>query len=148
MIRGLDAGQPTRSQQLLADIEGESRVQSKRHRYRQLRSEHESARGLPRWEPIRRDEDVLDTWFSSALWPFSTLGWPEATPDLARYYPGDVLVTGFDILFFWVARMMMMGFHFMEEVPFRDCLYPWPRARRARPENVRNPRATSSIRWS
>jgi valyl-tRNA synthetase len=69
---------------------------------------------------LRRDEDVLDTWFSSALWPFSTLGWPEATPDLARYYPGDVLVTGFDILFFWVARMMMMGLHFMEEVPFRD----------------------------
>ncbi len=69
---------------------------------------------------LRRDEDVLDTWFSSALWPFSTLGWPEATPDLARYYPGDVLVTGFDILFFWVARMMMVGLHFMEEVPFRD----------------------------
>ncbi|WP_051608871.1 valine--tRNA ligase [Fodinicurvata fenggangensis] len=70
------------------------------------------------------DEDVLDTWFSSALWPFSTLGWPEDTPevqrDLARYYPGDVLVTGFDIIFFWVARMMMMGQHFMEDVPFRD----------------------------
>ena len=69
---------------------------------------------------LRRDEDVLDTWFSSALWPFSTLGWPEATPELARYYPGDVLVTGFDILFFWVARMMMMGLHFRDEVPFRD----------------------------
>ena len=67
----------------------------------------------------RRDEDVLDTWFSSALWPFSTLGWPEKTPELARYYPGDVLVTGFDIIFFWVARMMMMGLHFMGEVPFR-----------------------------
>ena len=66
-----------------------------------------------------QDEDVLDTWFSSALWPFSTLGWPEKTPDLNRYYPGDVLVTGFDIIFFWVARMMMMGMHFMEgEVPF------------------------------
>ena len=63
--------------------------------------------------------DVLDTWFSSALWPFSTLGWPEETPELARYYPGDVLVTGFDIIFFWVARMMMMGLHFMGEVPFR-----------------------------
>jgi valyl-tRNA synthetase len=70
-------------------------------------------------EPLRRDEDVLDTWFSSALWPFSTLGWPERTPELARYYPGDVLVTGFDIIFFWVARMMMMGLHFMGEVPFR-----------------------------
>ena len=67
-----------------------------------------------------RDEDVLDTWFSSALWPFSTLGWPDKTPELARYYPGDVLVTGFDIIFFWVARMMMMGMHFMGDVPFRD----------------------------
>jgi valyl-tRNA synthetase len=70
-------------------------------------------------EPLRRDEDVLDTWFSSALWPFSTLGWPESTPELKRYYPGDVLVTGFDIIFFWVARMMMMGIHFMGDVPFR-----------------------------
>ena len=69
---------------------------------------------------IRRDEDVLDTWFSSALWPFSTLGWPDKTPELARYYPTDVLITGFDIIFFWVARMMMMGLQFMEEVPFRD----------------------------
>jgi len=71
-------------------------------------------------EALKRDEDVLDTWFSSALWPFSTLGWPDRTPELARYYPTDVLVTGFDIIFFWVARMMMMGLHFMEEVPFRD----------------------------
>jgi len=68
---------------------------------------------------LKRDEDVLDTWFSSALWPFSTLGWPDETPELARYYPTDVLVTGFDIIFFWVARMMMMGLHFMKEVPFR-----------------------------
>jgi valyl-tRNA synthetase len=67
-----------------------------------------------------RDEDVLDTWFSSALWPFSTLGWPDETPEIARYYPTDVLVTGFDIIFFWVARMMMMGMHFMKEVPFRS----------------------------
>ena len=70
-------------------------------------------------EPLTRDPDVLDTWFSSALWPFSTLGWPERTPELAKYYPGDVLVTGFDIIFFWVARMMMMGHHFMGDVPFR-----------------------------
>jgi len=70
-------------------------------------------------EPLTQDEDVLDTWFSSGLWPFSTLGWPEQTPELARYYPGDVLVTGFDIIFFWVARMMMMGLHFMGDVPFR-----------------------------
>jgi len=69
--------------------------------------------------PITQDDDVLDTWFSSALWPFSTLGWPEQTPELAKYYPGDVLVTGFDIIFFWVARMMMMGLHFMGDVPFR-----------------------------
>jgi valyl-tRNA synthetase len=69
---------------------------------------------------LDRDEDVLDTWFSSALWPFSTLGWPEHTPELKRYYPTDVLVTGFDIIFFWIARMMMMGLHMMDEVPFRD----------------------------
>jgi valyl-tRNA synthetase len=67
---------------------------------------------------ITRDEDVLDTWFSSALWPFSTLGWPDDTRDVERYYPTDVLVTGFDIIFFWVARMMMMGLHFMKDVPF------------------------------
>ncbi|MBT5048869.1 MAG: valine--tRNA ligase [Rhodospirillaceae bacterium] len=67
---------------------------------------------------LRRDEDVLDTWFSSALWPFSTLGWPDETPEVDRYYPTDVLVTGFDIIFFWVARMMMMGLHFKQEVPF------------------------------
>ncbi len=69
--------------------------------------------------PLTRDEDVLDTWFSSALWPFSTLGWPQPTAELKRYYPTDVLVTGFDIIFFWVARMVMMGMHFMGEVPFR-----------------------------
>ncbi len=69
---------------------------------------------------LKRDEDVLDTWFSSALWPFSTLGWPDETPELGRYYPTSVLVTGFDIIFFWVARMMMMGLHFMDEVPFKD----------------------------
>ncbi|MBL6787575.1 MAG: valine--tRNA ligase, partial [PS1 clade bacterium] len=67
---------------------------------------------------LTRDEDVLDTWFSSALWPFSTLGWPEDAPELARHYKTDVLVTGFDIIFFWVARMMMAGLHFMDEVPF------------------------------
>jgi valyl-tRNA synthetase len=72
-----------------------------------------------RAETLVQDDDVLDTWFSSALWPFSTLGWPEKMPELARYYPGDLLVTGFDIIFFWVARMMMMGLHFMQDVPFR-----------------------------
>ena len=77
-------------------------------------------------EVLTRDPDVLDTWFSSALWPFSTLGWPDETPEVARYYPTSVLVTGFDIIFFWVARMMMMGLHFMEDadgqpqVPFAD----------------------------
>jgi valyl-tRNA synthetase len=69
---------------------------------------------------IKRDEDVLDTWFSSALWPFSTLGWPDQTPELKRFYPTTALVTGFDIIFFWVARMMMMGLHFMKKVPFHD----------------------------
>lgn len=68
--------------------------------------------------PLAQDEDVLDTWFSSALWPFSTLGWPDQTPELDTYYQTDVLVTGFDIIFFWVARMMMMGLHFMDEAPF------------------------------
>ena len=71
---------------------------------------------------LTRDPDVLDTWFSSALWPFSTLGWPDETPEVARYYPTNTLVTGFDIIFFWVARMMMMGLHFMKEVPF-DTVY-------------------------
>src|SRR5271169_1575301 len=69
-------------------------------------------------EYLHRDDDVLDTWFSSALWPLSTLGWPDETPELNRFYPTSVLVTGFDIIFFWVARMMMMGLHFMKEVPF------------------------------
>jgi valyl-tRNA synthetase len=81
---------------------------------------------LARWEAgesdgpvaLYRDEDVLDTWFSSALWPFSTLGWPDKTPELANYYPTSVLVTGFDIIFFWVARMMMMGNHYMTTEPF------------------------------
>jgi len=68
---------------------------------------------------LTRDTDVLDTWFSSGLWPFSTLGWPDKTAELDRYYPTDVMVTGFDIIFFWVARMMMMGLHFMGDVPFR-----------------------------
>ncbi len=70
-------------------------------------------------EPLKQDEDVLDTWFSSALWPFSTLGWPDKTSDLGRFYPTNTLITGFDIIFFWVARMMMQGIHFMDEVPFK-----------------------------
>ena len=69
--------------------------------------------------PLRQDEDVLDTWFSSGLWPFSTLGWPDKTPDLERFYPTHTLVTGFDIIFFWVARMMMMGLEFTDQVPFK-----------------------------
>jgi valyl-tRNA synthetase len=82
----------------------------------EVRARHQLPAGLA----LRQDEDVLDTWFSSALWPFSTLGWPDATAALGRFYPGSVLVTGFDIIFFWVARMMMMGLKFMQEVPFRD----------------------------
>jgi valyl-tRNA synthetase len=68
---------------------------------------------------LTQDDDVLDTWFSSGLWPFSTLGWPDKTPELEKYYPGDVLITGFDIIFFWVARMMMMGLYVMDDVPFK-----------------------------
>tara|TARA_B100000497_G_scaffold16521_1_gene19252 strand:+ start:1081 stop:3675 length:2595 start_codon:yes stop_codon:yes gene_type:complete len=73
-------------------------------------------------EILTQDEDVLDTWFSSALWPFSTLGWPEDTEKLNKYYPTSLLVTGFDIIFFWVARMIMMGMHFQDKVPFKDVL--------------------------
>ena len=83
------------------------------------RSEAE-ARKLAAGRPLTRDEDVLDTWFSSALWPFSTLGWPQKTPELNAFLPGSVLVTGFDIIFFWVARMVMMSLHFTGEVPFRE----------------------------
>ena len=79
-------------------------------------AEAENVYGQP--TELERDPDVLDTWFSSALWPFSTLGWPDDTPEVKRYYPTDTLITGFDIIFFWVARMMMMGLHFMDEVPF------------------------------
>src|SRR6267154_475119 len=82
----------------------------------EVRARHRIGAGVA----LRQDEDVLDTWFSSALWPFSTLGWPDSTAALERFYPGDVLVTGFDIIFFWVARMMMMGLKFMGDVPFRD----------------------------
>jgi valyl-tRNA synthetase len=82
----------------------------------EVRAKHSLAAGCA----LRQDEDVLDTWFSSALWPFSTLGWPQHTPELARFYPTAVLVTGFDIIFFWVARMIMMGLRFMDDVPFRQ----------------------------
>ncbi|MDX9740125.1 MAG: valine--tRNA ligase [Gammaproteobacteria bacterium] len=86
------------------------------------RSEEEvrARHGLAPDVALRQDEDVLDTWFSSALWPFSTQGWPEQTPELKTFYPGSVLVTGFDIIFFWVARMIMMGLKFTGEVPFRE----------------------------
>ena len=104
-------------------------------------------------QKLDRDEDVLDTWFSSALWPFSTLGWPEETPELKRYYPTSVLVTGFDIIFFWVARMMMMGLHFMKEEPFHTRLHPRHRARREGRQDVevegerrRSPRADRRVR--
>ena len=69
---------------------------------------------------LKQDEDVLDTWFSSALWPFSTLGWPDKTPELDKFYPTNVLVTGFDIIFFWVARMIMFGLKFMDDIPFKE----------------------------
>ena len=82
----------------------------------EVREKHDLAADLK----LRQDEDVLDTWFSSALWPFSTLGWPHTTPELNKHYPTSVLVTGFDIIFFWVARMIMMGLKFMDDVPFRE----------------------------
>jgi valyl-tRNA synthetase len=84
------------------------------------RTEEEARAKAGTDRPLRQDEDVLDTWFSSALWPFSTLGWPEQTPALKTFYPTSVLVTGFDIIFFWVARMIMMGLKFTGEVPFRE----------------------------
>ncbi len=83
-------------------------------------SEVRQQHGLADDYPLKQDEDVLDTWFSSALWPFSTLGWPEETERLRTFYPTSVLVTGFDIIFFWVARMIMMGLKFMDEVPFHE----------------------------
>ncbi|MDX8125659.1 valine--tRNA ligase [Methylomonas sp. OY6] len=86
------------------------------HNEAEIRATH----GLAADYPLKQDEDVLDTWFSSALWPFSTLGWPEQTPELAKHYPTSVLVTGFDIIFFWVARMIMMGLKFQGEVPFKE----------------------------
>jgi valyl-tRNA synthetase len=92
-------------QVFVAESEGEARAEARKHYGKDV--------------ALERDPDVLDTWFSSALWPFSTLGWPEQTAALAKYYPTSVLVTGWDILFFWVARMMMLGMHFMTEVPFR-----------------------------
>ena len=79
----------------------------------------EQARAAGVTGPLRRDEDVLDTWFSSALVPFTTMGWPEQTPDLARYLPSSVLVTGFDIIFFWVARMVMISTHLTGQIPFK-----------------------------
>jgi valyl-tRNA synthetase len=84
----------------------------------QAQAEADKHYGAP--TKLTRDEDVLDTWFSSALWPFSTLGWPDKTSELERFYPTSTLVTGFDIIFFWVARMMMMGLHLMKEIPFHD----------------------------
>jgi valyl-tRNA synthetase len=86
----------------------------------QAEAEAQARSKLGRDARLKRDEDVLDTWFSAALWPFSTLDWPEQTPALKTFYPTSVMVTGFDIIFFWVARMMMMGLKFAGDVPFRD----------------------------
>ncbi len=96
---------------------------------------------------LTRDPDILDTWFSSALWPFATLGWPDETPELARYYPQDLLVTGFDIIFFWVARMMMQSIHFEGRRPSATSTCTASCATR-RGRRCRRPRATSSTRWT
>jgi valyl-tRNA synthetase len=98
--------------------------------------------------PVWRDPDVLDTWFSSGLWPIGTLGWPEDTTALKRYFPTSVLITGFDIIFFWVARMMMMQYAVVGEVPFRHRLCARARARREGQEDVQVASATCSTRWS
>ena len=107
-----------------SELDAISEVQ-KKYPKSQVRVVNNAGEALMRWQQesvigIWRDEDVLDTWFSSALWPFSTLGWPDETPELKRFYPTSALVTGFDIIFFWVARMMMMGLHFQKDVPFKD----------------------------
>lgn len=98
----------------------------------EVRAKHNLDAGYP----LRQDEDVLDTWFSSALWPFSTLGWPQETPRLQMFYPTSVLVTGFDIIFFWVARMIMMGLKFMDDVPFHEVYVHGLVRDSFRPENV------------
>jgi valyl-tRNA synthetase len=109
---------------------------------------------------LRQEDDVLDTWFSSALWPFSTLGWPDDTDDLRRYYPTSVLSTGFDIIFFWVARMIAMGLHFLGEVPFHDVyIHPLVRDEQGRkfskskgigidPLDVMEVYGTDAMRWT
>jgi valyl-tRNA synthetase len=94
---------------------------------------------------LRRDPDVLDTWFSSALWPFATLGWPERPRTLKRHYPDDVLISGFDIIFFWDARMAMQGFQFMGSGPWKT-LYLHGLVRDAQGRRCPSPRATPSIR--
>lgn len=94
-----------------------------------------------------QDEDVLDTWFSSALWPFSTMGWPEETPDLAKYFPTNVLVTGYDIIFFWVARMIFSSLEQTGEKPFDDVLLHGL-VRTNKTAKCRNRSATVWIRWT
>ena len=98
-------------------------------------------------EKITQESDVLDTWFSSALWPFSTLGWPDQTPELAKYYPTSVLVTGYDIIFFWVARMIFSGLEHTGREPFFHRVYPWPCSGCARGAKCPSRSATASTRW-
>jgi len=108
----------TAYQQLVRDFETTQRDRQDADKWAGLKQSDPFAELRDAKVPMHRDEDVLDTWFSSALWPFSTMGWPGKTPELAKYYPTDVLVTGFDIIFFWVARMMMMGLEFTDTEPF------------------------------
>ena len=108
----------TAYQKLYQDFEATQRDRQDAAKWAQIKASDPFAELKDSKVPLHRDEDVLDTWFSSALWPFSTMGWPHDTPELKKYYPTDVLVTGFDIIFFWVARMMMMGLEFTGTEPF------------------------------
>ena len=116
--------------------------------HRPIRTGPPACETLPRpAAELTQDPDIFDTWFSSGLWPFSTLGWPDATDDFRRYYPGTVMETGYDIIFFWVARMMMLGIHLTDAPPFRHGLPVGPHPRPVRPEDVEDEGQHASTRW-
>ena len=131
-----------------SERDAEGTLESRVCRRSEMRRRRAMAEDVRRTSPSDRDPDVLDTWFSSGIWPIGTLGWPDDTPELRRYYPTSVLVTGFDIIFFWVARMMMMQLELIGEVPVPRRLHPRPRPRREGQEDVevarQHPRPASS----